>query len=232
MAELKTKKNDADVGAFLDGIENEKRRADCRAVVELLAAATGEPPAMWGDSIIGFGSYHYRYPTGREGDWMAAGVSPRKRNLTVYVMTGFERHEALMKKLGRYTTGKLRLPRFRGQVNAWVPIMTGPRMDGFACESSTRKALWTCGNLAASVQAPAAAIAREISNGLWAPAAPICDAARRPAGVHRPGRSTAPPASGRSADAASRRSSASRRRRRAVRPCAIMPSPCFRQQRR
>ena len=126
----------------------------------------------------------------------------------------------------------LRLPRFRGQVNAWVPIMTGPRMDGFACESSTRKALWTCGNLAASVQAPAAAIAREISNGLWAPAAPICDAARRPAGVHRPGRSTAPPASGRSADAASRRLSASRRRRRAVRPCAIMPSPCFRQQRR
>ena len=106
MAELKTKKNDADVGAFLDGIENEKRRADCRAVVALLAEATGEPPAMWGDSIIGFGSYHYRYPTGREGDWMAAGVSPRKRNLTVYVMTGFERHEALMKKLGRYTTGK------------------------------------------------------------------------------------------------------------------------------
>lgn len=106
MAELKTKKNDADVGAFLDGIADEKRRADCRAVVELLAEATGEPPAMWGDGIIGFGSYHYKYPTGREGDWMAVGVSPRKRNLTVYVMTGFERHEALMKKLGRYTTGK------------------------------------------------------------------------------------------------------------------------------
>ena len=71
MAELKTKQNDADVGAFLDGIENEKRREDCRAVVELMADVTGEPAAMWGDSIIGFGSYHYKYATGREGDWMA-----------------------------------------------------------------------------------------------------------------------------------------------------------------
>ena len=106
MAELKTRKNDGDVEAFLDGIENEKRRADCRTVVELMADVTGEPPAMWGDSIIGFGSYHYKYPTGREGDWMAVGVSPRKQNLTVYVMTGFERHAALMAKLGRYTTGK------------------------------------------------------------------------------------------------------------------------------
>ena len=91
---------------FLDGIENEKRRADCRAVVELMAGVTGEPPAMWGDSIIGFGSYHYQYATGREGDWMATGVSPRKQSLTVYIMTGFPRHEALMEKLDRYTTGK------------------------------------------------------------------------------------------------------------------------------
>ena len=106
MAELKTKQNDANVGAFLDGIENAKRRKDCRAVVELMAEITGEPPTMWGDSIIGFGSYHYKYPTGREGDWMATGVSPRKQSLTVYIMTGFQRHEALMKRLGRYTTGK------------------------------------------------------------------------------------------------------------------------------
>ena len=106
MAELKTQKNDADVAAFLDGIENEKRRNDCRAVVELMADATGEPPAMWGDSIIGFGSYHYRYPTGREGDWMATGVAPRKQSLTVYIQTGFQRHAALMERLGRYTTGK------------------------------------------------------------------------------------------------------------------------------
>ncbi|MXZ71550.1 MAG: DUF1801 domain-containing protein [Acidobacteria bacterium] len=106
MAELKTKKNDASVETFLDAIENEKRRQDCRAVVDLMADVTGEAPAMWGDSIIGFGSYHYQYATGREGDWMATGVSPRKQNLTVYIMTGFDRHEALMKKLGRYKTGK------------------------------------------------------------------------------------------------------------------------------
>ena len=106
MAELKTRQNDADVGAFLDGIEDERRRKDCRAVVELMADVTGERPAMWGDSIIGFGSYHYRYPTGREGNWMATGVAPRKQSLTVYIMTGFHRHAALMEKLGRYTTGK------------------------------------------------------------------------------------------------------------------------------
>ena len=106
MAELKTRKNDADVDAFLDGIENEKRRDDCRAVVELMAEVTGKPPVMWGDSIIGFGSYHYRYATGREGDWMATGVSPRKQSLTVYIQTGFQRHAELMEKLGRYTTGK------------------------------------------------------------------------------------------------------------------------------
>ena len=106
MAELKTKKNDADVEAFLAGVENARRREDCRAVVRLMAEVTGEPPVIWGDSIIGFGSYHYKYATGREGDWMATGVSPRKQSLTVYIMTGFERHAALMKKLGRYTTGK------------------------------------------------------------------------------------------------------------------------------
>lgn len=106
MAELKTRKNDADVQAFLDGIENAGRREDCRAVVELMADVTGEPPAMWGASIVGFGSYHYQYASGREGDWMATGVSPRKQSLTVYIMTGFARHAELMQKLGRYTTGK------------------------------------------------------------------------------------------------------------------------------
>ncbi len=106
MAELKTKKNAANVGAFLDGIENEKRREDCGAVVKLMADVTGEPPTMWGGSIIGFGSYHYKYASGREGDWMATGVSPRKQNLTLYIMTGFPRHDALMKKLGTFTTGK------------------------------------------------------------------------------------------------------------------------------
>ena len=106
MSELKTKKNNASVAAFLDGIEHEKRRDDCRAVVKLMADATGERPKMWGSSIIGFGSYHYKYASGREGDWMATGVSPRKQSLTLYIMTGFPRHDALMNKLGSYTTGK------------------------------------------------------------------------------------------------------------------------------
>ena len=106
MAELKTKKNNASVGAFIEGIANEKRREDCRAVVKLMTDVTGERAKMWGSSIIGFGSYHYKYASGREGDWTATGVSPRKQNLTLYIMTGFPRHDALMKKLGTYTTGK------------------------------------------------------------------------------------------------------------------------------
>ena len=106
MAELKTKKNDADVNAFLDSITDLKRRDDCRVVVKLMTDVTGKRPMMWGTSIIGFGSYHYKYASGREGDWMATGVSPRKQSLTLYVMTGFPGHAALMKKLGTYTTGK------------------------------------------------------------------------------------------------------------------------------
>ena len=106
MAELKTKKNKADVTVFLNSITDLKRREDCRAVVDLMADVTGEPPTMWGSSIIGFGSYHYKYASGREGDWMATGVSPRKQSLTLYIMSGFPGHDALMKKLGTYTTGK------------------------------------------------------------------------------------------------------------------------------
>ena len=75
MAELKTKKNDADVNAFLDSITDPKRRDDCRAVVKLMTDVTGEPPTMWGRGMIGFGSYHYKYASGREGDWMATGKS-------------------------------------------------------------------------------------------------------------------------------------------------------------
>ncbi len=74
MAELKTKRNDASVDAFLDGIENEKRREDCRAVMTIMQQETGAKPVMWGDSIIGFGKYHYKYESGREGDWVLAGL--------------------------------------------------------------------------------------------------------------------------------------------------------------
>ena len=106
MAELKTKKNRASVKAFIKGVESARRREDCAAVVAIMQDITGEKPAMWGTSIIGFGSYTYRYESGRSGDWPLTGVSPRKQSLTLYIMTGFDGSEALMKKLGKHKTGR------------------------------------------------------------------------------------------------------------------------------
>ena len=106
MAEPKTGKNRASVQEFLASVENEKRREDARVVLKLMREVTGEKPTMWGPSIVGFGSYHYRYASGREGDWMLTGFSPRKQALTLYIMGGFPRHEHLMKELGKYRTGK------------------------------------------------------------------------------------------------------------------------------
>jgi len=106
LAELKTRRNDARVDAFLDAVVNEQERGDSRAIVDLIRDATGEQPAMWGASIIGFGSYHYKYASGREGDWFLTGFSPRVQNLTLYIMAGFEAYEPLLKKLGKYKTGK------------------------------------------------------------------------------------------------------------------------------
>jgi len=106
MAELKTKKNDKEVSTFLNSLEDAKKRQDCEALLRLMQEETGEPPAMWGESIVGFGEYHYHYASGREGDWFLTGFSPRKQNLTVYIMAGFDAYEALMKRLGKYKTGK------------------------------------------------------------------------------------------------------------------------------
>lgn len=106
MAELKTKLNDADPKAFIESVKDEKRKADAYEVLEMMTRITGEKPKMWGPSIIGFGSYHYKYASGREGDWMLTGFSPRKTALTIYIMPGFERYEELMGKLGKYKTGK------------------------------------------------------------------------------------------------------------------------------
>jgi len=106
MAELKTKINDADVEAFLNGIEDEKRRKDCFAVLELMKKITKAEPKMWGASIVGFGNYHYKYQSGREGDWFVSGFSPRKQNLTFYIMSGFSRYDELLAKLGKHKTGK------------------------------------------------------------------------------------------------------------------------------
>lgn len=106
MAELKTQPHDGDVDAFLDGIENERRREDARAIRRLMADVTGEKAQMWGPSMVGFGRYHYRYASGREGDWFKVGFSPRKQNLTLYIMSGFDGYEDLLDGLGKHTTGK------------------------------------------------------------------------------------------------------------------------------
>ncbi len=106
MAEPKTRKTSASVDEFLAAIDDETRREDCRTVAELMRAATGAEPAMWGASIVGFGKYHYKYASGREGDWFLAGFSPRKEALTLYIMPGFSDYDALMGKLGKFKTGK------------------------------------------------------------------------------------------------------------------------------
>ena len=105
-ARLKTSRNDASVDAFLASLDDTERVADCRAVMEIMTRVTGEPPVMWGPSIVGFGQCHLRYESGRELDWMLTGVSPRKQALSVYVMSGFDPHRALLDRLGRFRTGK------------------------------------------------------------------------------------------------------------------------------
>ena len=106
MYELKTKINDADVSAYLDAVESEQQRNDSFALIELLSELTGHQPKMWGTSIVGFGSHHYVYASGREGDWPLIGFSPRKQNISIYIMAGFSEYESLMKKLGKHKTGK------------------------------------------------------------------------------------------------------------------------------
>jgi hypothetical protein len=106
VAKLKTQPNDQDVVTFLNGIADEKKRRDCFAILNLMKDFTQAEPVMWGDSIVGFGSYHYCYESGREGDWFLTGFSPRKQNLTLYIMSGFDQYDALLGNLGKHTTGK------------------------------------------------------------------------------------------------------------------------------
>jgi hypothetical protein len=106
MAELKTKKTKASVAAFLNGIEDERIRKDSKTIARMMKDATGASPKMWGTSIVGYGSHHYKYASGREGDWFLTGFSPRKRNLTLYLSYGLEKQGALLKKLGKHKTGK------------------------------------------------------------------------------------------------------------------------------
>ena len=106
MADNKTQENDLSVTAFLDSVDNDQKREDSYALLELMQEVTGEQPRMWGSTIVGFGKYHYKYASGREGEAMLVGFSPRKQNLTLYIMAGFDEYESLLNDLGKHKTGK------------------------------------------------------------------------------------------------------------------------------
>ena len=105
MAELKTKRTKSSVRGFIDSVDNERRRNDAYELLQLFQQVTGFEPALWGDSIVGFGEYHYEYERSRQkGDWPLTGFSPRKRNLTVYIMPGFSNYQDLLAQLGKHKT--------------------------------------------------------------------------------------------------------------------------------
>ena len=105
MSELKTTVNDASVEDFINSVGNEVKRRDSHTLLELFQRVTGKPPKMWGSSIIGFDQYHYKSERSRqEGDWPLTGFSPRKQNLTLYFMLGFDNYAALLDKLGKHKT--------------------------------------------------------------------------------------------------------------------------------
>jgi len=106
MSELKTKRNDASVIAFLDSVENTTRREDSYRVLDVIKKITKKEPEMWGQNMVGFGSYEYKYESGREGSWFVTGFSPRKQNLVVYIMPGFSDISEMLEKLGKHKIGK------------------------------------------------------------------------------------------------------------------------------
>lgn len=104
--ELKTKKNEASVEDFIAAVEPEQKRQDSETLLKLMRNITGDEGAMWGGSIVGFGKYSYKYASGHSGEWFVTGFSPRKQNMTLYIMSGFDRYDELLSKLGKHTTGK------------------------------------------------------------------------------------------------------------------------------
>ncbi len=139
MSALKTQPTDEPVLEFLGRLPNEGRRRDCLAVLELMREATGAEPVMWGGSIVGFGRYRYRYESGREGEWPVIGFSPRKNDLTLYILPGFARYGEIMARLGTHKTGKsclylkkladVDLAVLRELIAASVLAMAGRRVD-------------------------------------------------------------------------------------------------------
>lgn len=106
MTQNKTLQTDADAVEFLEKLEDDSKRADSLAILEMMSAVTGEIPRMWGPSIIGFGNIHLEYDSGRELDWFKVGFSPRKTNISIYLPTEFEDRDRLLADLGKHTTGK------------------------------------------------------------------------------------------------------------------------------
>ena len=106
MSEKKTQANDASVIKFLTAVTPDQKRQDAFAILEMMERLSGYNAKMWGDSIIGFGQYHYKYASGREGDFMRIGFSPRKANISLYIIAGFENHQELLEELGKHKTGK------------------------------------------------------------------------------------------------------------------------------
>ena len=106
MAELKTNETKLSVTKFIGKVEDDQKCQDSQAILKLMKQVTKEEPKMWGGSMDGFGRFHYKSDSGREGDWFLTGFSPRKQNLTIYIMPGFDKYDSLMKKLGKHKSGK------------------------------------------------------------------------------------------------------------------------------
>ncbi|PQO47779.1 DUF1801 domain-containing protein [Blastopirellula marina] len=106
MAENKMQPTKASPTKFINAVEDPQQRKDCKELVKMMKAATGEKAVMWGDSLIGFGTYHYKYASGREGDFLVVGFAPRKNKLSIYLTCDIQQHADLLAKLGKHKTGK------------------------------------------------------------------------------------------------------------------------------
>jgi hypothetical protein len=139
VAELKTKPTDESVEKFLSKIPDAQKREDCFTIAKIMQEITGSEPKMWGASIIGFGNYHYKYASGREGDWMLTGFAPRKQDLTLYLMEGFEKYGDLRKQLGKHRVGRsclyirrlsdIHMPTLKKLIQSSVKHMSKYRVD-------------------------------------------------------------------------------------------------------
>ncbi len=102
----KTQPTSTSVAEFIGSLKDERRQAECNQLIDLMREESGQEPVLWGPAIIGFGQYHYRYDSGREGDFMRVGFSPRKQNLSIYIIPGFEPYQAVLERLGKHKVGK------------------------------------------------------------------------------------------------------------------------------